>query len=306
MKTISVYHIDAFTNVSFGGNPAGVVPDAGMLIEEVMQQIANELKLSESAFLMPPSHPNADYKVRFFTPLEEIDFCGHATVGLSWLLAARFGWLDKADQVVLETNVGLVPVKWIKENDQLIRVSMTQISPKTKAIDIDKDLLASLAGIKPSDLDDRYPIKLSNTGNWHLLIPVKSRQAIDSAVPKLTELGDMNRAEHISTTHLFTYDTDGEFDIYTRDFGPGIGIPEDPVTGAANGALAGYLYLEGFLSKNETHQLKIGQGHTVNRPGILYVTINPDDHTPIIEVAGSATITIEGRLNLGNCISINA
>lgn len=298
MKQISVYHIDAFTDVSFGGNPAGVIPNAENLKDEEMQKIANELNLPESAFLLPSSHPSADFKVRYFTPLEEINFCGHATVGLSWLLGTKYNWLDKVDQIVFETNVGLIPVKWIKENNQLIGVSMTQIKPKVKEIEIDKDSIARLAGIQASDLDERYPIKLSNTGNWHLLVPVKSREAIDIAEPQLKKLASLNREHNISTTHLFTFNTNGEFDIYTRDFAPGIGIDEDPVTGAANGALAGYLFLEGILSKDQTHQLKIGQGHAIGRPGILYVTIRPENNEPIIEVAGSAVITIEGNINI--------
>jgi trans-2,3-dihydro-3-hydroxyanthranilate isomerase len=298
MKQIKVYHIDAFTNVSFGGNPAGVIPDAQNLKDEEMQKIANELNLPESAFLLPSSHPDADFKVRYFTPLEEINFCGHATVGLSWLLATKYNWMEKAEQIVFETNVGLIPVKWIKENNQLIRVSMTQIKPQVKEIEIDKELIADLVGIQASDLDERYPIKLSNTGNWHLLVPVKSTAAIDGAEPQLNKLASLNREHTISTTHLFTFNTNGEFDLYTRDFAPGIGIDEDPVTGAANGALAGYLFLEGILSKDQKHQLKIGQGHAIGRPGTLYVTISPENNGPIIEVAGSAVITIEGKINI--------
>lgn len=298
MKQIPVYHIDAFTDVSFGGNPAGVIPKAENLTVEEMQKIANELNLPESAFLLPSSHPNADFKVRYFTPIEEINFCGHATVGLSWLLGTKYNWLDKVEQIVFETNVGLIPVKWIKENNQLVSVSMTQIKPKVKEIEIDKDLIAQLVGIQVSDVDERYPIKLSNTGNWHLLVPVKSREAIDLAEPQLKKLGSLNREHNISTTHLFTFDTNEEFDMYTRDFAPGIGIDEDPVTGAANGALAGYLVLEGILSKNQTHQLKIGQGHAIGRPGTLYITINSNNNEPIIKVAGSAVITIEGNINI--------
>ena len=296
MKQLEIYHIDAFTNVSFGGNPAGVIPDANRLTEVEMQKIAGEVNLPESAFLLAPTHPEADYKVRYFTPTEEIDFCGHATVALSWLLATKFGRLEKADQIVLETNVGLIPVKWLKEGNRLARVSMTQVPPKTKEIEVDFDRLARLVGIKAEDRDDRYPVKLGSTGNWHLFIPVKSRDAIDGAAPDYKELASFNREYNITTTHLFTTDTNGEFDLYTRDFAPAIGISEDPVTGAANGALAGYLYLEGFLSKEVPTELKVGQGHAIGRPGTLYITVNPKQDSASIEVAGSAVITIEGRL----------
>ena len=295
-KKIEFFYVDAFTTETFGGNPAGVIPNAENLTDEEMQKIANELNLSETAFLLPPTNANANYKIRYFTPTKEVDFCGHATLGTAWLMANKYNWIDKDDKIVFESNIGLIPVKWLMENNQLTRVSMTQVSPQVKSIDISPEVVADLVGIHETDLDDRFPIKIANTGVPHLMVPVKTRQAIDQAEPKLNELKKMNNDFNISTTHLFTFDTNGQFDIYTRDFCPNIGIDEDPVTGAANGALGGYLYLENILAQQERHQLMIGQGHTINRPGILYVTITPDAENAVIEVAGAAVVSIEGKI----------
>ena len=293
-KKIEFFYVDAFTTETFGGNPAGVIPNAENLTDEDMQKIANELNLSETAFLLPTSNADANYKIRYFTPTKEVDFCGHATLGTAWLMATKYNWIDKDDKIVFESNIGLIPVKWLMENNQLTRVSMTQVRPKVKSIDISPAVVANLVGIHETEIDDRYPIKIANTGVPHLMVPVKTRQAIDQAEPNLNELKKMNNDFNISTTHLFTFDTNGQFDIYTRDFCPNIGIDEDPVTGAANGALGGYLYLENILAQQERHQLMIGQGHTINRPGILYVTITPDGESAIIEVAGAAVVSIEG------------
>lgn len=295
-KKIEFYYVDAFTTETFGGNPAGVIPNAENLTDEEMQKIANELNLSETAFLLPSTNANANYKIRYFTPTKEVDFCGHATLGTAWLMATKYNWMDKDDKIVFESNIGLIPVKWLMENNQLTRVSMTQVRPQVKSIDISPAVVADLVGIHETDLDDRYPIKIANTGVPHLMVPVKTRQAIDQAEPNLNELKNMNNDFNISTTHLFTFDTNGQFDIYTRDFCPNIGIDEDPVTGAANGALGGYLYLENILAQQERHQLMIGQGHTINRPGILYVTITPDAENAVIEVAGAAVVSIEGKI----------
>ncbi|WP_336634597.1 PhzF family phenazine biosynthesis protein [Lysinibacillus fusiformis] len=295
-KKIEFFYVDAFTTETFGGNPAGVIPNAENLTDEDMQKIANELNLSETAFLVPTSNANANYKIRYFTPTKEVDFCGHATLGTAWLMATKYNWMDKDDKIVFESNIGLIPVKWLMENNQLTRVSMTQVRPQVKSIDISPAVVANLVGIHETDIDDSYPIKIANTGVPHLMVPVKTRQAIDQAEPKLNELKKMNNDFNISTTHLFTFDTNGQFDIYTRDFCPNIGIDEDPVTGAANGALGGYLYLENILAQQERHQLMIGQGHTINRPGILYVTITPDAENAIIEVAGAAVVSIEGKI----------
>lgn len=293
-KKIEFFYVDAFTTETFGGNPAGVIPNAENLTDEDMQKIANELNLSETAFLLPTSNADANYKIRYFTPTKEVDFCGHATLGTAWLMATKYNWIDKDDKIVFESNIGLIPVKWLMENNQLTRVSMTQVRPQVKSIDISPAVVANLVGIHETDIDDRYPIKIANTGVPHLMVPVKTRQAIDQAEPNLNELKKMNNDFNISTTHLFTFDTNGQFDIYTRDFCPNIGIDEDPVTGAANGALGGYLYLENILAQQERHQLMIGQGHTINRPGILYVTITPDAENAVIEVAGAAVVSIEG------------
>ncbi|MCE4045600.1 PhzF family phenazine biosynthesis protein [Lysinibacillus fusiformis] len=293
-KKIEFFYVDAFTTETFGGNPAGVIPNAENLTDEDMQKIANELNLSETAFLLPTSNADANYKIRYFTPTKEVDFCGHATLGTAWLMATKYNWIDKDDKIVFESNIGLIPVKWLMENNQLTRVSMTQVRPHVKSIDISPAVVANLVGIHETEIDDRYPIKIANTGVPHLMVPVKTRQAIDQAEPNLNELKKMNNDFNISTTHLFTFDTNGQFDIYTRDFCPNIGIDEDPVTGAANGALGGYLYLENILAQQERHQLMIGQGHTINRPGILYVTITPDAENAVIEVAGAAVVSIEG------------
>ena len=298
MREIRVFHVDAFTTKKFGGNTAGVVLDAEKLTEDEMQSIAKELNLPESVFLLPSKSEDVDFKVKYFTPAEEINFCGHATVGLTWLMATEFGLAEKQDGIVLETNIGKVPVVWHKENGNIIDVEMTQITPKTQDFTIDLEELSQLIGVKTESIDPTYPIKLANTGNWHLLVPMKNQMDIDNAVPDLTALGKHNKENNISTTHLYTFNTSTDYDLYTRDFAPGIGIPEDPVTGAANGALAGLLYLEGIIPRDETTYLKIAQGNAIGRPGTLYVSVIPNESEPVIKVAGAATITIRGILTI--------
>ncbi|MCY7571231.1 PhzF family phenazine biosynthesis protein [Bacillus pumilus] len=298
MRDIRVYHVDAFTTEKFGGNAAGVVLDGDLLTEDEMQNIAKELNLPESVFLLPAHDKEADYRVKYFTPTDEVNFCGHATVGLTWLLATELGLAKEKTGVVLETKIGNVPVVWHEENDKVIDVEMTQVAPKTPDFMIDLEELSDMLGISSDRIDPSYPIKLANTGNWHLLVPMKTQKDIDQAAPNLAALGKMNKEQNITTTHLYTFHTTKECDLYTRDFAPGIGIPEDPVTGAANGALAGYLYLEGIISQQETTHLNIPQGNAIGRPGILRITVIPNESKPVIKVAGAAVITIRGVLTL--------
>ncbi|XNN69244.1 PhzF family phenazine biosynthesis protein [Bacillus pumilus] len=298
MRDIRVYHVDAFTTEKFGGNAAGVVLDGDLLTEDEMQNIAKELNLPESVFLLPAHDKEADYRVKYFTPTDEVNFCGHATVGLTWLLATELGLAKEKTGVVLETKIGHVPVVWHEENGKVIDVEMTQVTPKTRDFMIDLEELSDMIGVSSDRIDRSYPIKLANTGNWHLLVPMKHQQDIDQAAPNLAALGKMNKEQNITTTHLYTFHTTKEVDLYTRDFAPGIGIPEDPVTGAANGALAGYLYVEGIISPQETTRLNIAQGDAIGRPGILRITVIPNESKPVIKVAGAAVITIRGVLTI--------
>ncbi|MBB6603008.1 PhzF family phenazine biosynthesis protein [Bacillus pumilus] len=298
MRDIRVYHVDAFTTEKFGGNAAGVVLDGDLLTEDEMQNIAKELNLPESVFLLPAHDKEADYRTKYFTPTDEVNFCGHATVGLTWLLATELGLAKEKTGVVLETKIGNVPVVWHEENGKVIDVEMTQVAPKTRDFMIDLEELSDMLGISSDRIDPSYPIKLANTGNWHLLVPMKTQKDIDQAAPNLAALGKMNKEQNITTTHLYTFHTTKECDLYTRDFAPGIGIPEDPVTGAANGALAGYLYLEGIISQQEITHLNIAQGDAIGRPGILRITVIPNESKPVIKVAGAAVITIRGVLTL--------
>lgn len=298
MRKVKVYHVDAFTTVPFSGNPAGVVPDAAGLTNQEMESIARELNMSETAFLLR-GDSDADFRVRYFTPTSEIDFCGHATVGASWLLATEFGWAKQKAQLVFKTNVGIVPVEWTtKENGDVETVFMRQISPRVQHIDLSAEEVARLLGVDVTSLDRNLPIRLGYTGNWHLLVPLASRKAIDEARPLLTELAEVNTRQNAVTTHLFTFDCDPDlYDLYTRDFGPAVGIPEDPITGAANGALAGYLVLEGILDRAQRHKLRIAQGDVMGRPGTVHVDILPGME-PEIRVGGSAVVTIQGELRL--------
>ncbi|WP_148930950.1 PhzF family phenazine biosynthesis protein [Paenibacillus methanolicus] len=298
MRPIRVYHVDAFTQNPFEGNPAGVVPDAGNLTLAHMQKIANQLNLPETAFLLPATDPKADFRVRYFTPQEEIHFCGHATIASVWLLANEYGWADRAERITLETHVGLIPVQWEQRDGKVGKVTMTQITPQVKEAPFrDQAEIARLIGMDADQLDERYPIKLAYTGNWTLVVPVKTHQAIDAAKPNMDELAAFNRQYAISNTHLFTFDAKPGFDLYTRDFAPAIGIPEDPVTGAANGALTGYLVLENILGKEQT-RLTIGQGDAIGRPGTLYVTVHSTESDVVIQVGGFAHVTLEGVLRL--------
>lgn len=299
MVKFNIYTVDAFTDQIFGGNAAGVVPKADGLTVEQMQNIAREMNLSETVFIFEPEDTEHDFVARYFTPTCEINFCGHATIALAWIMALEYDWLHKASQITIKTKVGIVPIEWRLKEKQLHSVVMTQVSPKTRDFDYDTGDICRLIGIEPADIEDKYPMKLAYTGNWHMLIPIKTCSAIDQASPLYEELGAYNFQLNVSTTHLFTFDRfDPKYDLYTRDFAPAAGIQEDPVTGAANGALAGYLLLENILDSHKNHKLIIAQGHKVGRPGVLTVDVIVEEGGPVIKVGGKAVVSMQGCINL--------
>ncbi|WP_411342681.1 PhzF family phenazine biosynthesis protein [Paenibacillus sp. WLX1005] len=298
MKPIRVYHVDAFTTERFGGNPAGVVLDGAHLNEQQMQQIANELNLSETVFLLPAEDAQADYRVRYFTPTDEVDFCGHATVGIAWILATEPGVAQLDNGVALQTNIGIIPVRWIKHDGQVTQVEMTQAAPSIRQPEIDVQRLSRGIGIPIQQLDTTHPIQLGYTGNWHLLVPVTDRISIDEAKPDLSDLAQYNRELGVITTHLFTSKAENYSQIYTRDFAPAIGIAEDPVTGSANGALMAYLYLNQLIDQQHTVSIEIRQGDTICRGGTLYATVEPNGSSAVIRIAGSAVVSLRGMMEL--------
>lgn len=295
-----MFHVDAFTDKAFGGNPAGVVPEADGLTTVEMQQIARELNLSETAFLFKDeAGDRADFRIRYFTPSSEIDFCGHATLGSAWLMATEYDWLSEGrEDLKLHTNIGVVPIEYSLENGHVKSAMMAQITPEVKATELSIEEVAELIGVQPSEIDTRYSIKLGYTGNWHLFVPIKTYEAVDLARPNIEKLKRHNIENNIVTTHLFTFDRKVEDClIYTRDFAPAVGISEDPVTGSANGALAGYLVLEDIIDFESVNAFRIAQGHSVGRPGFLDIKIDTNTNGELtVKVGGQAVVTIAGMI----------
>ena len=276
MKSFPVYHVDAFTDRPFGGNPAGVVLDARGLSAGQMQLVARELKHSETAFVLPSK--SADYKIRFFTPAREVDLCGHATIATAWVLASE-GQL-KRGRARQETNVGILDLEIDRE-----RVTMEQLPPKVEAVELNRTDLAALLGVEA--VDQELPLQKASTGNWSLLVPMPGQKEINFCQPRFTDLAALNLELGVLGTHLFTIEKGGG--LYARHLAPAVGINEDPVTGTANGALGGYLVLNGIAKGPE---FRVRQGDALGRPGELTVYATAKE----VRVGGRAVILSRGSI----------
>jgi PhzF family phenazine biosynthesis protein len=293
VREFPVFHVDAFTPKPFGGNPAGVVLHAERLSDEEMLHVARDLRHSETAFVLPP-RKDGDYRVRFFTPAQEVDLCGHATVATAWVLAGEGKAALHGAAAKQETSVGVFDIGIERKDGALERITMVQAPPRVEAVEVPPGVIAEVLGLDPAHIAVSIgPLQRAYTGNWHLMVPVWTRAAIDFSDPDLNALAELNRRAGCVTTHLWCAgDIAAKGPIYTRDFAPAVGIAEDPVTGTTNGALGGYLVLNGIL-KGEA-AFTVHQGHAIGRPGELRVEATAQQ----VRIAGAAFVLSRGTLRL--------
>lgn len=277
--TTDVLRLAAFPDGPRGGNPAGVVLDAGHLDDAQRQRIAAEVGYSETAFLEPLG--GSRYRVRYFTPTTEVAFCGHATVAAGVALAQRGAGPD----LLLETLAGEVPVTTAPAGpgDPGPTATLTSVPTRTRPAEPD-DVAATLAalGWSADDLDPRFPAHVAYAGNDHLVLAVRTRERLAALHPDDDALAAVMRAAGWTTVHLVHARDATTFDA--RDPAPAAGIPEDPATGAAAAAFGGYLRDLGLLTAPA--RVVVHQGHDMGAPSRLVVDVLADDRR--VRVTGSA------------------
>jgi PhzF family phenazine biosynthesis protein len=288
------YLIDAFCDRRFEGNPAGVILDADGLNSQEKQKIASEIRASETAFLSKT--PNANVRVEFFTPETEVDFCGHATVAAFYALA-RAGRIvvsaDRDQTLTQETRAGVLPVA-IALRDERIWVTMTQRAPRFAPAEVEPAELARALRIGVDELDDLYPIRRVNTGNWHLVAAVGSRSCLDTIRYDVERLSAILKPIEAATAHVFC--AGGPRLFHARNFGPTVGIPEDPATGSAAGAFGAYLAKEGFLDDG-IEEFRVIQGEAMGRPSRISVRIRSRERSvELVQVSGTAALVYQFQL----------
>ena len=287
MRTVRALLVDAFTDEPLAGNAAGVVPAADGLSTPEMQAIARELGASETAFLQPAD--DADRRVRYFTPSTEVDLCGHATIA-SHALLREDGTIGDGTHT-LETDVGVLDVEIDGE-----LVWMTQNDPAIETVDLDAERVAAALGVDPAAIADvGLPIARSSTGLPFLIVPVTFLAVLGECEPDMAAIEELCGAVDATGLYAVTFDTlTADATAHGRMFAPGAGIPEDPVTGTASGAVGAYLR---EFEAVETNGMTFEQGHFVDRPGRVAVRV--DGNRPSgerVRVGGRAAVALDGEL----------
>ncbi len=274
MSDIEILRYAAFSADPAGGNPAGVVLAAGTLSDAEMLAIAAEVGYSETAFLTEDRGAGA-YRVRYFSPLAEVPFCGHATVGTAVALADRHG----PGTYVFVTNVGEVPVVV----DDQRRATLTSVGARVAELPA-ADLAALLAALRwdAADLDPALAPKVAYAGAYHPVIAAGTRQRLTDLDYDVPALKALMEAKGWTTVQLVWREAEDRFDV--RNPFPVGGVYEDPATGAAAAAFGGYLRAERLVPGDAV--VHLSQGDDLGRPGRLTVTLTPGEDG--VRVSGTA------------------
>jgi PhzF family phenazine biosynthesis protein len=270
--------VNAFTARGIGGNPAGVVLDADALNDAQMLKIAALLGFSETAFVSLSS--KATHKIRFFTPIEEVDLCGHATIATWALLFQRE--LHSAGAYTQETLAGILGIHI--SADGLVFMEQAQAQFFEEIADNE---VATLLGINISSLHNILPAQIVSTGLRDILVAVKDQEVLTNLQPNLTGITEASKKYDVTGLHVFCLLNDDESLAAARNFAPLVGIPEESATGTSNGALLCYLRKHQALPAGVTYRIE--QGKTMQQLSYIYGTLEADK----VWIGGEATFINE-------------
>lgn len=290
--------VDVFTERIFGGNPLAVFPDGRGLTGGEMQAIALEMNLSETTFVLPATRADCPARVRIFTPVRELAFAGHPTLGTSWVLANE-GLLPAGTRDFnLEEGIGPVPVTlegdprnpsfvWMRHRDAIFGPPLSN-----------RAAVAAAVGLTEADLLPDAPIRTGSTGNVFLYVPLRNQQAVDRAVADTAALAAL-LGTSLGVFVLAPASDPGAGRVYSRMFAPHQGVPEDPATGSASGALGAYLVQHNLVKSTGPTRIVSEQGKKMGRPSFVHVTLRSSgDGVTDIRVGGGVVPVLEGHLRL--------
>lgn len=277
--TAEILRYAAFTVDGKGGNPAGVVLDATSLDAAQMQAIATEVGDSETAFLVArDTRPNV-YDARYFSPTKEVPFCGHATIASAIALVER----SPADVLIFHTPAGFVSITTFQNDKGELVAELTSVAPRVSQPP--PDVLVEVLGAlrwSADDLDPDYPVLLANAGAEHLVLVTKTRQRLADLDYDFDDLATVMHRYGLVTVLLVWPESKNRY--HARNPAAGLGVVEDPATGAAAAAFGGYLRELGMIGENA--EFTISQGVDMGRPSEIAVSVIGGE--PGVRVAGAA------------------
>jgi trans-2,3-dihydro-3-hydroxyanthranilate isomerase len=269
---------DVFTDTPLTGNQLAVFTDGREVDEDTMQALAREMSFSETVFVLPPE-AGGHARIRIFTPVSELPFAGHPTLGSAFVLAQPL----QLEEIKLETGAGIVPVRLEREGARIIFGWMTQPLPQWRPYERADELLSVLG------VESELPVDWYDLGPSHVFVALRSADEVAALRPNFQEL-----AAFETGINCFA-GADGRWK--TRMFAPADGVPEDPATGSAAGPLAVHLLRHGRIASGE--EIEIEQGAELQRPSRLYARATGTAAAlERVEVGGSAVVVARGEFRL--------
>ncbi len=289
---IRVKQVDAFTDTPLAGNPAGVVVQADGLTEKQMQGIAREVAASETAFVLPAGTPDADLRIRWFTPGTEVPLCGHATIAAFHALAEErmFGMIGPGSYAFhLETRSGVLPVTVEKSDAETTVFFGIPVPEFVRAGQYKLDVMR-LLNIQLEEFDNHMPMVVAE----NLYVPVRRLHTIFAMKPNFFAMAQFLTNRNLAGICVFTTETvDRTSAVHSRYFAPTVGIPEDPVTGSANGPLGAYLFERGRVEASGPVITLIGeQGDVIGRKGRVQIRLTVEGDRVVSSEVGGRAITV--------------
>jgi len=284
--------VDVFTERPLEGNALAVFTDASGLDSDVMQRIARELNLAETAFILPATRADCAARVRIFTPSKEMVFAGHPTIGTGYVLLEE-GLVDSNVRTfLLEENIGPVPLRVEPGVRPMLWLSTPPIQTGQC---YDPKLCATVLGLKDNDLLDLRPQWLS-AGNPTVYVAVRDKETVDRAWLDMTGMKQLRgSASELMCVFVFTPTPEG---AYSRMFAPEYGIAEDPATGSSTGPLAALMMRHQLVSSAKGTRFVTEQGTKMGRRSLLHVHIRGENGAEGIEVGGHVTPVATASMRL--------
>ncbi len=301
--------VDVFAEEKYAGNQLAVFTAAADMPGELMQLIARETHYSETTFILSDQPRDGGWDVRIFTPGEEVPFAGHPTLGTAWVIrehlaggtaggpagesAGESGAMP-AGEVVLNLAVGQIPVRFDVSDDERPILWMRQNRPDFGDV-LAPEVIAPVLGLDLWDIDERFPIQDVSTGLPFIIVPLTNLAALQRSAVKRDAFFDLIADTRAKAPLLFCpQGRSAEDDLSVRVFVDYYNIPEDPATGSGNGCLAAWLVEHRYFS-SDAIDLRVGQGHEIDRPSRLYLRARQTDDGIEVEVGGRVIETARGE-----------
>jgi len=287
-----LYVVDAFTDKPLAGNAAAVVLDGADLESKDMQRIAAQMRHSETAFPLPARDPTTAFHLRWFTPVSEVAFCGHATLATLHAMVEEAKRLRAPSQLAFTCKAGRLRVELGRDEFKRLRILIETPAATFQQLTLDPELLAVL-GLVPEALDPNLLPQRALGGNANLHLGLRERSMLAKARPDFKALAAYCRAHKLAGVCLYVATPEKGFDAALRYFAPAEGVDEDPVTGSACGQLGVLLQLK--LPEEMPRKLLFSQN-----TGRVELEIRPEATPGDIRawIGGAAVTVVRGELDL--------